>query len=224
MRSDDEIRADWEGAPLAVAARLICDVEALMADRDEWRARAVAAETEVERVTRERDMVCENWRGYDRIVAEAQAVLDEYTPSPPLVPLRDRIDRVGRERDALRAAVAKVRALCAHARDELAIDLAGKVDRALDAALAGAAPEGDPPPFVYCSNGLHSIPEGADCPACLVQATPEGDPPTERTGFCVCDDGEPQPDCGIPGHRVVARSLAARAAVVPATPEQDTQR
>jgi hypothetical protein len=29
----------------------------------------------------------------------------------------------------------------------------------------------------------------------------------QGVGFCVCDPGEPRPDCGIPGHRVVAEQL-----------------
>jgi hypothetical protein len=56
--------------------------------------------------------------------------------------------------------------------------------------------------------------------AALAGATPEGDPPTEVRGFCVCDGDGPKLDCGNPEHRSTARS----AAVVQATPEQDTQR
>jgi hypothetical protein len=41
----------------------------------------------------------------------------------------------------------------------------------------------------------------------LPPADSEAHSGADGVGVCVCDPGEPRPDCGIPGHRVVAERL-----------------
>jgi hypothetical protein len=159
MRSDEEIRAD-------VAKRFA------VPDFDGWQdvvvrladdvpgllARAVAAETEAD-----------EWEDH---VARAGEYIDKLTD----------------QNTALRAAVAKVRELCDEV--ETAVRQAWSPMQCLRfaadvrAALAGAAPEGDPPP----------------------QRCPD------------CDTNQCYTPC------TAAERQARAAAVVQATPEQDTQR
>jgi hypothetical protein len=190
MRSDDEILSDAKDVLARYANtpmfRIAGDALELLAERDCALARAVAAEAETERLKAEnaelsaanelmatqfRTMQQEKehgWQEADRQETRAERVEADRDA------LRERVDSLlsdmwtlTAERDALLAAVAKVRELIDHEWSKSF----GLVPRPqLVAALAGAAQEGDPPLKADLQAAAEMVRElfGYSCPATRV--------------------------------------------------------